>query len=85
MAKVSSKGQIVLPVELRRKYKIEAGSEVAIVDYAGALYLVPIPEGDALGHLRGLLKDTGYSSEQFIAERRAERDREEEKYKRWGL
>ena len=82
IVKVSSKGQIVLPAELRRKYGIEAGSRLGIVEYAGAIYLVPTSE-DPIEELRGMLAGTGYSSEEFVAERRAERDREEAKYERW--
>ena len=81
--RVSSKGQIVLPAQIRKKYGIQAGSELDIVEWAGSLYLVPVREGDPLDQLRGLLEGTGYSSEEFLAERRAERDRDEEKYKRW--
>lgn len=85
IVKVSSKGQIVLPAELRRKYGIEAGSRLGIVEYAGAIYLVPIGDGDPLDELHGLLAGTGYSSEQFLADRRAEDEREEEKLRRWGF
>jgi AbrB family looped-hinge helix DNA binding protein len=81
--KVSSKGQIVLPAEIRRKYGIEAGSELDVVEWAGTLYLLPVEEGGPLGHLRGMLAGTGYSTEQFLAERRAERDAEEEEYRKW--
>ena len=83
IVRVSSKGQIVLPAELRKKYGIEAGSRLGIVEYAGALYLVPL-SNDPIGELRGILAGTGYSSEQFVAERRAERDRDEEECQRWG-
>ena len=80
IVRVSSKGQIVLPVELRRKYKIEAGSELTVVDMAGTIYLVPVSE-NPIKDLRGLLSGTpGLSSEEFLAERRRERDREEEKH-----
>ncbi|MRR11561.1 AbrB/MazE/SpoVT family DNA-binding domain-containing protein [bacterium] len=73
---VSSKGQIVLPVELRRKYGLDAGSRLSVVDLAGALYLVPVSK-DPLTELAGMLKGVaGFSSEAFLEERRDERDRE---------
>lgn len=78
---VSSKGQIVLPAELRRKYDIQAGSKLAVVDMAGSLYLVPVSD-DPLSELRGMFKDRpGFSSEDFLAERRRERDDEEAGYR----
>ena len=81
--KVSSKGQIVLPAKIRKKYGLEPGTELGIVEYAGAIYLVPVSE-DPIGELRGLAAGVdGFSSEEFLAERRRDRDREEEKYRRW--
>ena len=75
--RVSSKGQIVLPVEIRKKYGIEAGTHLTLVDMAGVIYLVPVGS-DPLGELTGMLEDVeGLSSEALIQERRAERDRDE--------
>jgi AbrB family looped-hinge helix DNA binding protein len=81
--RVSSKGQIVLPASIRKKYGIKPGSELGLVEWAGTIYLVPQPEGDPLDELRGMLAGSGFSSEEFLAERRRDRDREEEKYRRW--
>jgi len=83
--KVSSKGQIVLPAEIRRQLGIEMGAELEIVELAGALYLVPVEEGDPLDLLRGMLAHTGYTMDDFYAERRRDKEREEAKLKRWGL
>lgn len=79
--RVSSKGQIVLPASIRKKYGLEPGSELSLVEWAGTIHLVPVSR-DPWGDLRGMLAGTGYSTEQFLEERRAERDREERK---WGL
>jgi AbrB family looped-hinge helix DNA binding protein len=82
--KVSSKGQIVLPVEIRKKYGIAAGSELAIVDWAGSLFLVPLGDGDPLDELSGMFAGVeGFSSETFLAERRRDRERDEKKLDRW--
>ncbi len=54
--RVSAKGWVVIPAELRRKYQIEPGAEVTIVDYGGVLTLVPKmcnPVLDARGTLKG--------------------------------
>lgn len=53
---VSSKGWVVIPAELRRKYGLTPGSEVRIVDYGGVLALVPAmddPVREAAGMLKG--------------------------------
>jgi AbrB family looped-hinge helix DNA binding protein len=83
--RVSSKGQIVLPAEIRGRLGIEKGAELEIVELAGVLYLVPVVEGDPLDMVQGLLAGTGYTMEEFYAERRRDKEREEAKYKRWGL
>ncbi|MDZ4655043.1 MAG: AbrB/MazE/SpoVT family DNA-binding domain-containing protein [Coriobacteriia bacterium] len=78
IVKVSSKGQIVLPAALRKKYCIDAGSDLAVVDMGGSIYLVPLGDRDPVEELRGLLKGIeGLSSEGFLAERRSERDQDE--------
>jgi AbrB family looped-hinge helix DNA binding protein len=41
------KGQVVIPAELRRKYKIEAGTKVSIADGDGCIVVRP------LGRVRG--------------------------------
>ena len=40
-AKISSKGWVVIPVELRKKYGLESGKQVRVIDYGGVLALVP--------------------------------------------
>lgn len=85
IVRVSSKGQIVLPAEIRKKYGIKLGSEIDIVQHAGALYLVPIGDEDPLDALSGMFAGVpGISSEEFMAERRRERDRENEEMDRWA-
>ena len=54
-ATVSSKGWVVIPAEYRRKYKLRPGNQVRIVDYGGALSIVPA-SGDPVKGARGLLK-----------------------------
>ena len=39
--RVSTKGGIVIPKEIRDRYGIEPGASVRIVDYAGTLIIVP--------------------------------------------
>ena len=41
---ISNKGWVVIPAELRKKYNLTPGSEVMIVDYGGALAIVPVPK-----------------------------------------
>jgi AbrB family looped-hinge helix DNA binding protein len=71
---VSEKGWIVIPAELRKKYNLRAGTEVAVVDYGGVLSLVPAmakPVREAAGMLKSRTSLTGA----LKAERRRERSR----------
>ncbi|HNS03885.1 MAG TPA: AbrB/MazE/SpoVT family DNA-binding domain-containing protein [Anaerolineae bacterium] len=55
-ATISSKGWIVIPSELRKKYGLDAGKQVMVVDYGGVLALVPAlddPVAQAQGMLTG--------------------------------
>jgi AbrB family looped-hinge helix DNA binding protein len=73
--KVSDKGWVVIPAELRKKYGLHPGAEVQVVDYGGVLALVPQlsrPVQDASGMLKGRKSLT----QALMAERRAERQRD---------
>jgi AbrB family looped-hinge helix DNA binding protein len=52
---ISSKGWVVIPAELRKKYGLEPGSEVRIVDYGGVLAIIPAWE-DPIKHTAGMLQ-----------------------------
>jgi AbrB family looped-hinge helix DNA binding protein len=52
---ISNKGWVVIPADLRKKYSLEPGTEVHIVDYGGVLAIVPAmqdPVKQAAGMLR---------------------------------
>jgi len=73
--RISSKGWVVIPAELRKKYSIEPGDLVQIVDYGGVLAIVPslenpIEEGD------GILRGGESLGKALLRERAADRKRE---------
>ncbi len=73
---ISSKGWIVIPSELRRKYHLKAGTRVAIVDYGGVLALVPAmdaPVEESAGILKGGSSLTHALLEEHADERAHER------------
>ena len=72
---VSSKGWVVIPAELRRKYHLVPGSEVVVVDYGGVLSIVPA-ERDAVGTAYGLLKDGSSLTASLLREHQAEAERD---------
>lgn len=75
IATVSSKGWIVIPNDLRKKYGLRSGDRVTLVDYGGVLSIVPAmadPVTEAAGMLKGERSLTGA----LLAERAEERRRE---------
>ncbi|GIV79788.1 MAG: hypothetical protein KatS3mg050_4182 [Litorilinea sp.] len=72
---ISSKGWIVIPAALRKKYGLHPGERVSLVDYGGVLAIVPYP-ADPVREARGLLKGDRSLVEALLHERAQERARE---------
>ena len=56
IVKASTKGQIVIPARLRRKYRIDKGTRVNVIDGDGEIILRPVLQAavtDAKGMFRG--------------------------------
>ncbi|MBW1705797.1 MAG: AbrB/MazE/SpoVT family DNA-binding domain-containing protein [Deltaproteobacteria bacterium] len=68
---ITKKGQVVVPVALRRKYGIAAGTRVIWIDTGSVIKLMPIPK-DPVTALRGC-------SEGEALTRSLLRDRKEDK------
>jgi AbrB family looped-hinge helix DNA binding protein len=75
-AKVSTKGWVVIPRDLREKYGLKKGTRVQVVDYGDLLALVPLPD-DPVQALHGMLEGGPSLTEELLAERARERAREE--------
>ncbi len=79
-AYITTKGQIVIPVELRRKYGITTKTKIMIMDKGDEIVLRPITD-QYLRKLQGSLKGTG--ALEFLAEeRRKDKERENVKASR---
>ena len=68
---VSNKGWVVIPAEFRKKYRLQPGSKVRMVDYGGVLAVVPELE-DAVAQGYGMLKGTGSLTQALLREHRKE-------------
>ena len=77
---ISSKGWVVIPADLRKKYNLTPGTEVVIVDYGGVLAIVPAMK-DPIKEGRGLLKGLPSLTKDLLEERKKERKREEARLK----
>ncbi|MDY6856653.1 MAG: AbrB/MazE/SpoVT family DNA-binding domain-containing protein [Thermodesulfobacteriota bacterium] len=64
-----SKGQIVIPAKIRKKYNIKPGSELHLIEYGGILYIIP-PVEDPIGAACGSLPPEPSLSEYLLKERK---------------
>ena len=71
IVKTLSKGQIVIPAEIRKRYHIEPGTEMQIMEYGGIIYLIP-PVEDPIKTACGVLPSEPSLSEKLIKERKRE-------------
>jgi len=69
--KTLSKGQIVIPAGIRKRYRIEPGSKLQIMEYGGIIYLVP-PVEDPVRAACGLLPSKPSLSQKLLRGRKKE-------------
>ena len=70
---VTTKGQLVIPSKLRRKYAIREGTQVAFLEEENRLVLQPLTPEFIRG-LRGSLKGEPSALKQLLEDRKRERD-----------
>jgi len=72
---VSARGCVVIPLEMRRKYGLNPGDRVALVDYGGVLSFVP-QHSDLIGQSAGRFRGKTSLVNALLTERAQERVRE---------
>src|SRR6266446_9747105 len=70
---VTTKGQLVIPSKLRRKYAIRKGTQVAFVEEENRLVLQPLTP-EFIRSLRGSLKGEPSALKYLLEERKRDRD-----------
>ena len=76
--RISTKGWVVIPAKLRKKYDLSPGDTVHIVDYGNVLAIVPSLK-DPVEDAAGLLQGKESLADALLEERTAERKREDRK------
>lgn len=76
IVKTSSKGQVVIPVEIRKKLGIKPGQRVNLTLVDDKAVITPLPE-DPIKALRGALKGKPSMTEALLEDRKREIEREE--------
>jgi AbrB family looped-hinge helix DNA binding protein len=72
VSKVTQKGRVVIPIELREKLGIRRGTAITFLEKDGRLILQPIAK-KYLAKLRGVLKGEPSVSKALLRERKRER------------
>jgi AbrB family looped-hinge helix DNA binding protein len=72
---ITVKGQVLLPVELRRKYGIKPHDFLGVVDRDGEIVILPLPK-DPIAHARGILKGGPSLRDDLRSDRKKELGRE---------
>ena len=76
-SKVTSKGQVVIPKRLRKKYGIRSATSIRWIENEKGILMVPESE-DPIIAARGMLKGSGILKA-YLKEKRLEKQRENKK------
>ncbi|HKS97683.1 MAG TPA: AbrB/MazE/SpoVT family DNA-binding domain-containing protein [Terriglobia bacterium] len=69
---VTTKGQLVIPARLRRRFRIKKGTKVTFIEDGGRLIVQPVTR-EFIRSLRGSLKGSPSALDALLAERKRER------------
>jgi AbrB family looped-hinge helix DNA binding protein len=75
---VTSKGQLVVPARIRRRFGIKPGTEVRFIEREGEIVFQPVTK-EFIRSLQGSLRDEGPATTELLRDRAADRKREEER------
>lgn len=79
VVKLSDKGQLVIPSEIRAKYNLSKGDRFLVRDVEGKIVLEPLPRHPLL-ELRGAFKSETDAIKLLLREREKDRIREDGKH-----
>lgn len=68
------KGQVTIPVAVRKKLNINRGTRLKIEEKNGKIIMEPLPD-DIIGAGRGMLKTKGKALKHLLADRKFEADK----------
>jgi len=80
-AQVTSKGQLVVPARLRRKYGIKPGTKVRFIERDNEILFQPVTR-EYIRSVCGMLKSETSATQELLKERAHDKEREEAKLER---
>ena len=78
---VTSKGQLVVPARLRRKYGIKPGTKIRFIERDNEILFQPVTR-EYIRSVCGMLKSETSVTQELLKERAQDRDREEAKFEK---
>jgi AbrB family looped-hinge helix DNA binding protein len=82
VVRASTKGQVVIPAELRKELGIRPGTRLGVRAVAGTIVLTPLGD-DPIAAGLGMLKGEDSLTQALLEERAAELEREEREVEQW--
>ena len=82
-AYVTSKGQLVIPARLRRRYGIKPGTKVCFIERDNEILFQPVTK-EYIRRVCGMLKSDTSVTQELLNERRKDKEREEAKIEKRG-
>jgi AbrB family looped-hinge helix DNA binding protein len=80
---MTSKGQIVVPAKLRRRYGLKPGTKVHFIEKDNEILFQPVTK-EYIRSMHGMLKSETPVTKELLRERAKDREREEAKLERRG-
>jgi len=82
-AYVTSKGQLVVPARLRRKYGIKPGTKICFIERNGEIVFQPVTR-EYIRSVCGMFKSDTSATEELLRDRALDKKREEAKFAKFG-
>ncbi len=80
---VTSKGQLVVPSRLRRKYGIKPGTKICFIERDSEILFQPVTR-EYIRSVCGMLKSDTSATQDLLKERFRDKEREEAKREKFG-
>ena len=80
-AYITSKGQLVIPAKLRRRYGMKPGTKVCFVERENEIVFQPVTK-EYIRSVCGMLKSDTLVTQELLKERAKDKEREEAKLER---
>lgn len=75
---LTTKGQVVIPSEIRKRLKIKTGTRLHVTEEGGRIILRPLDE-EYFEKMAGILKTRGKLTRELLRERKKDKETEDRK------